>query len=168
VPLEDAMSRGAFREDLYYRLNVVGIHVPPLRDRKSDMPKLIAFFTEKFAKAHGRGITGHTRDVYDLLIRHTFPGNVRELENIIENAVVMCRSNTLTREDLPPYLQHGGEAANPGAASLPDALEQTEKRLIVSALRDAGHVQVRAAEALGISERVLRYKMKKLGLEKQG
>ncbi len=167
--LTQAMSEGGFREDLYYRLAVVTVFLPPLRDRVADIPALLRHFVAKFGKMHGKEISDTTRDFYDVLIRHSFPGNVRELSNIVENAVVLCRGNTLTSEDLPAYLMNRDAPACPeipGGDGLDAVLAETEKRLIVSALEKANHIQTQAARNLGISERVLRYRMKRLGLTK--
>ncbi|MEW5736216.1 MAG: sigma-54 dependent transcriptional regulator [Thermodesulfobacteriota bacterium] len=103
--LSQAMTEGEFREDLFFRLNVVSIAIPPLRDRKSDLPELIRHFLADFNQAHGKAIKGFSREFYDQLIRYGFPGNVRELRNIVENAVVLCRTDTLQTEDLPEYVR---------------------------------------------------------------
>jgi len=160
--LEAAVAAKAFREDLYYRLNVVLIRIPPLRERRAELPRLMDFFMKEYARKHGKNIHRYSQEVHDVLVRHGYPGNVRELENIMENAVVMCRGDTLTREDLPVYLAPA--PGTPDPQTLPLLLERVEKELIGQALEAAGHVQTRAAERLGISERVLRYKIRKLGL----
>jgi two-component system NtrC family response regulator len=167
--LEKAMRDGAFREDLYYRLNVVAIHLPPLRERREDLPALIDHFLKKYADANQRSIDGYSREFYETLLRHDFAGNIRELENIMENAVVLCRGGTLTVADLPHYLR--GVAAERGPQldaarqSLPERIARVEKELILGALERHDFVQTRAAEALGIHERVLRYKIKKYGIK---
>jgi DNA-binding NtrC family response regulator len=163
--LEEAIRQGTFREDLYYRLNVVTISLPPLRERKEDIPPLVEHFLKKYNRENRKNVTSLSREVRDLLMNYQYPGNVRELENIIERAVVLCRGETLTIQDLPLNLRESKvEAALEGArqsGNLPGALEEIERRMISSALERSSGVQTKAAADLGISERVLRYKMKK-------
>ena len=161
--LEALVKAGRFRDDLYYRINVVTIALPPLRDRREDLPLLIEHFLEKFGRANAKQIKGLTREARELLLRYDYPGNVRELENIIERAVVLTRDGVIDLADLPMALYElTEEPATPG--SLPAAVEELERRMIHDALLQSGNVQTRAAEMLGISERVLRYKLKKYGL----
>jgi two-component system NtrC family response regulator len=166
--LEEAIRKGTFREDLYYRLNVVTISLPPLRERKEDIPLLVEHFLEKHNRENKKNVTSLSKEVRDLLRHYDYPGNVRELENIVERAVVLCRGDTLTTQDLPLNLREGKAEAvlerDRGTQSLPDTLEEIERRLIVKALERNGGVQTKAAEEMGISERVLRYKMKKYSL----
>jgi DNA-binding NtrC family response regulator len=163
--LEEAIRQGTFREDLYYRLNVVTISLPPLRERKEDIPPLVEHFLKKYNRENRKNVTSLSREVRDLLMNYQYPGNVRELENIIERAVVLCRGETLTIQDLPLNLRESKvEAALEGArqsGNLPGALEEIERRMISSALERSSGVQTKASADLGISERVLRYKMKK-------
>jgi transcriptional regulator with PAS, ATPase and Fis domain len=163
--LEEAIRRGTFREDLYYRLNVVTICLPPLRDRKEDIPPLMEFFLKKYNRENGKDVSSLSKEARDLLLQYHYPGNVRELENIIERAVVLCRGNVLELQDLPlPLRETRMQAVLEQAKrkeSLPDVLEDVERELILKALGNSAGVQTRAAEELGISERVLRYKMKK-------
>ncbi len=161
--LEEMVRRGEFRDDLYYRINVVTIAVPPLRERREDIPPLLEHFLEKFARANGKTIRGLTREARDALLRYDYPGNVRELENLIERAVVLTRDEVIGAGDLPLSLTER-EKETTDAASLTAAVEGLERRLIRAALARADGVQTRAAELLGISERVLRYKLKKYGL----
>ena len=164
--LEAAMRTDAFREDLYYRLNVVAITVPPLRERREDIPPLLDYFLPKFADKDRRTVTGLTAAARDALLRYDYPGNVRELENIVERAVLLSRGPVIDLEDLPVTLRPGER--RPGAPlpqGLPDVLADIERQAIRSALERSGGVQTKAAEELGISERVLRYKMHKYGLE---
>jgi two-component system NtrC family response regulator len=161
--LEDLVRRERFRDDLYYRLNVVTITVPPLRVRREDIPGLLDHFVRKFAAANGRVIRGLTKEAREALLRYDYPGNVRELENLVERAVVLTRDDVIALADLPLSLQ----AAEPPTAreqTLPAAVEGLERRLIGAALGQADGVQTRAADFLGISERVLRYKLQKYGL----
>jgi len=166
--LEEAIRKGIFREDLYYRLNVITIHVPPLRERKEDVPLLIDHFLKKYSKANGKTVTDVSKEARALLLRYPYPGNIRELENIIERAVVLCRGETIATQDLPFHVREErseGLWQAPGKEkSLPESLEEIEKDLILRALDENRGVQTRAAEALGISERVLRYKIRKYGI----
>jgi two-component system NtrC family response regulator len=167
--LEEAIQQGAFREDLYYRLNVVTISLPPLRERKEDIPPLVEHFLEKYNRENKKKVTSLSKEVRDLLLNYRYPGNVRELENIIERAVVLCRGETLTVQDLPLNLRESQvEAALERARQsrdLPAALEEIERQMIANALEKSSGVQTKAAAELGISERVLRYKMKKYKIE---
>jgi transcriptional regulator with PAS, ATPase and Fis domain len=166
--LEEAMKRGEFREDLYYRLNVIFIQLPPLRERKEDIPLLVDYFLKKYAKENQKSVTDISKEARHLLFRHPYPGNVRELENLIERAVVLCRGDVITTEDLPFHLREG-KPEGPGGVhqkgkGLIDSLEEIERDMILKALQQHQGVQTKAAESLGISERVLRYKMKKYAL----
>jgi two-component system NtrC family response regulator len=159
------MRAGLFREDLYWRLNVVTIALPPLRERREDLSPLVAHFLSRHAEANGKSIGGFSREFFTALHQYDFPGNVRELENIVEHAVVMARGGILTVEDLPPYVR---PVATPGIESegrLRDVLESVERGMIERALADTGSVQTKAAQRLGISERMLRYKITKYGLK---
>jgi two-component system NtrC family response regulator len=160
--LEALVKVGRFRDDLYYRINVVSIALPPLRERREDLPLLIEHFLEKFGRANGKPVKGLTPDARELLLRYDYPGNVRKLENIIERAVVLTRDGVIGLDELPLTLRDPEEPPKPG--SLPAAVEELERQMIRDALQKAGGVQTRAAELLGISERVLRYKLKKSGL----
>ncbi|MBN2433084.1 MAG: sigma-54-dependent Fis family transcriptional regulator [Acidobacteria bacterium] len=164
--LEEMLTNGTFRTDLYYRLNVIRLHIPPLRDRKEDIPLLVDRFIERYARENRRPIEGIRRDALHLLMRHAYPGNIRELENLIERAVVLSRSNLLQPEDFPE-LYPGGQASEISRLRelpLPEALEYLERLRIKEALEQADSVQIRAAELLGINERNLRYKMEKYGI----
>jgi two-component system NtrC family response regulator len=161
--LEALVREGRFRDDLYYRINVVTIQLPPLRERREDLPPLIDHFLRAFAKKNGKSIRGLTREAREALLRYDYPGNVRELENLVERAVVLTRDDVIGLSDLPLTLE--AQAAEPeGGAGLVAAVEGMERRMIRDALLKADGTQTRAAELLGISERVLRYKLKKYGL----
>ncbi|HBH02934.1 MAG TPA: two-component system response regulator [Candidatus Rokubacteria bacterium] len=161
--LEALVKAGSFREDLYYRINVVTLAVPPLRERREDIPLLLDHFLSKFARANGKTIRGLTREARDTLLRYDYPGNVRELENLMERAVVLTRDEVIGRADLPLSVRDA-EPESGEATGLPAAVEGLERRMIRDALARADGVQTRAAELLGISERVLRYKLRKYGL----
>jgi len=161
--LEALVRAGRFRDDLYYRINVVSISLPPLRERREDIPLLLDHFVEKFARRNGKRISGLTRDAREALLRYDYPGNVRELENLVERAVVLTRDEVIGLEDLPLGVKER-EGETSGETSLTVRVEGLERRMIREALDRADGVQTRAAEILGISERVLRYKLKKYGL----
>ena len=164
--LETQVKEGSFREDLFYRLKVVAISLPPLRERKEDLPALLDHFMEKFARENGRNIQGMTAEARDLLLKYDYPGNVRELVNIMERAVVIARDNYITVSDLPfksdSFTESSGKRLS---GSLRDSLEELEKHLISEALTKAADNQSKAAEILGMSERMLRYKLKKYDLK---
>ena len=165
--LEASVKDGTFREDLFYRLNVVVMSVPPLRGRKEDIPPLIDHFMKRYSRQNGKDIREISREARDMLLKYEYPGNVRELENIIERAVVISRGPVLTMEDLP-FRELPESAAEPGKIQgrlLKDAVEELERRMLIEAMEEAGHHQTKAAETLGLSERMLRYKLKKYGLK---
>ena len=162
-PLEDLIKAGQLREDLYYRLNVVSILIPPLRERRSDLAPLIEHFLQRFAEKNGKTIRGLTPEGRDILLRYDYPGNVRELENIIERAVVLTRGDVIDSGDLPLIVQEPEAAERDGEANLTVAVEALERRMIKDALARSDGVQTRAAELLGMSERGLRYKLIKYG-----
>ncbi len=163
--LEKAMAGDQFRPDLYYRLNVIPIDVPPLRSRKNDIPPLVDHFISKYGPREGKKIEGITHEAMAALLRHSFPGNVRELENIIERAVVFCDAPTITLADLPVFLKERKEedlAAE--GASLTEKVKRLETREIKRALLETSGVKSKAARVLGITERMLAYKMKTYGI----
>jgi len=166
--IERAVKEGAFREDLYYRLNVVSIVIPPLRERKEDVPALLDFFIKKYNAENKKSITGISAETRDLLMRYSYPGNVRELENIIERAVVLSKKGIITTADLPIHVRTSASeeelTVETLQGSLNETLETIERSILLEALKASGGVQTRAAEKLGISERVLRYKLKKYKL----
>ncbi|HSF30238.1 MAG TPA: sigma-54 dependent transcriptional regulator [Candidatus Tectomicrobia bacterium] len=169
--LERAVRERRFREDLYYRLNVFPIVLPPLRERREDIPLLIEFLLQKFAARLGKPITAISRQAMDVLMKYDYPGNVRELENILERAIILARHEAINVEDLPLHLREptpedAGET-HTGQASLPEVLHATERQLLRRALERHSGVQTRAAAELGISERVLRYKLRKHHLHEE-
>lgn len=165
--LEAGVKAGTFREDLFYRINVVTMAIPPLRERREDIPLLIDHFVVRFARENHKKIDGISREARDLLIRYDYPGNVRELENIMERAVVICRGSVVLRDDLPfADLLREPEATPPGPdGSLNAALETLERRMLQEALAQAAFNQSQAARLLGLNERMLRYKLRKYGLK---
>ena len=157
------VAHGAFREDLFYRLNVVAVDLPPLRQRKGDIPLLVNHFLARYAAENDKAVGEISKEALELLTRYAYPGNVRELQNIVERAVVMARGAVVTCADLPAEVQKA--APTPVADTLPAQVEELEKKAIAQALERAGGVQSRAAELLGLTERNLRYKLKKYGLK---
>jgi two-component system NtrC family response regulator len=165
--LEQKVKEGDFRDDLYYRLNVVAISIPPLKDRKEDLSPLMDHFLSKFAVENGKDIQGISPEAKDLLLKYDYPGNVRELENIMERAVVVTRDNVISTRDLPfdKAAAVENEDQTLGGTTLKESVEILEKRLITDALKETSNHQTKAAELLGISERMLRYKIKKHDLK---
>ena len=165
--LQREVKDGTFREDLYYRLNVVTIAVPPLRERKEDLSPLIDHFLNRFAVGNGKEIRGISSEARDLLLRYDYPGNVRELKNIIERAFVITRGPVITSRDLPFSRSsvHLHMSNVKTWRSLRESVEDLECRMIRRALQETANHQTKAANLLGISERMLRYKLKKYGLK---
>jgi len=163
--LAERIARGEFREDLYYRLRVVEIGLPPLRERREDIPRLVRYFLERFAAREGRDVPTLDRDAYAALLAHDFPGNIRELENLLEGAAALSQGGTIRREDLQwlphpaPRLEEVPAAA--GDEEIPD-LRALEDRHIQRVLRLAGGNKSRAARLLGISRRTL-YRKRQVG-----
>ncbi|MDZ7371689.1 MAG: sigma-54 dependent transcriptional regulator [candidate division KSB1 bacterium] len=166
-PLEELVKQGGFREDLYYRLNVIRIFVPPLRERKSDIPLLADHFIKRFSEIYQKPLT-ISREAMDLLLKYDYPGNVRELENIIEQAAVLCRGDVITSHDLPATVRARSQALSAGrTGTFAERVAEFEKALIREALEANAYNQSRAAAQLGMSERLLRYKLAKYGLKPQ-
>jgi DNA-binding NtrC family response regulator len=169
--LEEKIKDGSFREDLFYRLNIVSLHIPPLRERREDILPLIEHFMEKYSKENNKPKLTLSKESVDLLIKYNFPGNVRELENVIERAVVLCRSEAITINDLPNVVKgFKAEKEIPvnDDATLIDQVEALEKKLIYDALSKANGNQSMAGRMLGLTERNLRYKMQKYEIKKFG
>jgi two-component system NtrC family response regulator len=163
--LEGMIRSGDFREDLYYRLNVVSVTVPPLRERREDIPLLAEKFFAQYAGDSGGKPKSLSREALDTLVRYAYPGNVRELENIVQRAVVLSRGPMITTADLPAHVIGLAPEQQGGPANFVERVQQFERRLITEALAQSGGIQTQAARALGISERHLRYKLKKYSLE---
>jgi two-component system response regulator AtoC len=156
--LKKMVAEGTFREDLFFRLNVLELTVPPLRERRDDIVELIEFFLEK----HAVKPISFSNEAMAQLVKYRFPGNVRELEHLIQRMVTLVRGNRIGVADLPPEIR---ESRSRGG-HLSRRLAEVEKEMLIAALEKHNWVQTRAAEALGISERVLRYKMNKAGIKK--
>jgi len=178
--LRQEVEKGRFREDLFYRLNVVQVTLPPLRNRKEDIPSLVHYFVEKFGKLQDKKVDEVSSEALMELMNYGYPGNIRELENIIEHAVAVTAKNVITEEDLPPYIRGVPiaeeaklfEKTTPGgpetffnrSISLDDELATHEKCLLLGALKRANGVQKRAAELLGINYRSFRHRLEKYSL----
>ncbi|MBT4483724.1 MAG: sigma-54-dependent Fis family transcriptional regulator [Candidatus Latescibacteria bacterium] len=160
--LEEEIKKNVFRQDLFYRLNVVSIEIPPLKKRKSDIPILIEHFIRQYAREHAKPIQAITPEALDSLVKYTFPGNARELGNIIEQAVVLSRSDTITARDLPIHISTGDEKTDTGLG-LDEQVAELEKTTLWKALRENAGNKSAAARVLGISERKIRYMLKKYG-----
>jgi two-component system response regulator PilR (NtrC family) len=171
--VDAAVAAGRFREDLYYRLNVIQIAVPPLRDRRNDIPMLAAFFLEKYARLLNKPVNKISEEAMSYLRGYHYPGNVRELENIIERAVALEREKVVMAESLPPtVLRHATDlsklmqnvAIPPGGIALDDVLAEIEKNLILEALKLSAGGKKAAAQLLGVTFRSFRYRVLKLNL----
>jgi len=163
--LEEMVKAGTFRDDLFYRINVIHIHIPPLRERKEDIPYLLEHFLKIYSAREAKKIKGFTREAYELLLRYHYPGNVRELENIVERAVVLSQGEYITTEELPLSLRKEIFPQEQEFLSLDERIEAIERSIILEALKRNNWVKTRAARELGISERVLRYRIQKLGIQ---
>ena len=169
--LEDEVAAGRFREDVYYRLNVIQLTLPPLRDRVEDIPFLAQHFIRRFADEFGKDVEGMDAEAFDVLSGYGFPGNVRELENLIERAVALCREPVIKAELLPPTVTRAGvdDASNRRIADDGVALDQLlatyERSLLLEALSRTKGVKKHAARLLGVSFRSFRYRLEKLGVE---
>jgi len=175
VQVEVLSRAGRFREDLFYRLNVLPIHLPALRERKEDIPALTDFFIDKFNRKLGREVRGVEQEVRDLFLRYPWPGNIREMENLLERMVLMSRGDTITAEDVPPEMHQALEEAE---RSLPDTpahrfkeiirsqTEEVERQMIARCLEECGGNVTHAARRLGLSRKGLQLKMIKYDLRK--
>jgi Nif-specific regulatory protein len=177
VSLEQAVANGQFRADLYYRLNVVPIVLPPLRDRKEDIPLLFSHFLSKSNERNGRELK-ITSELLDFFINYSWPGNVREMQNLVERMVILAEGDRLSLGDLPPNLfslekmkqEKSQETVNKAENRQPTftrkSLQDIERTEIEAALRRNGWVQVRAARELGLTERQIGYRIKKYQLNR--
>jgi Nif-specific regulatory protein len=163
--LERAITAGTFREDLYFRLNVFTIFVPPLRERKADLLLLVDHFLEKFSREHRKSIKRISTPAIDMLMSYHWPGNVRELENTLERAVLMCDGQVVHGHHLPPSLQTAEASGTVTRVSLSDAVAGFEKDLIQDALKTTRGNRAKAARLLDTTERVLNYKVRKYAID---
>ena len=166
--LEELVKAGTFREDLFFRLRVVEIALPPLRERTGDIPLLAQKFLREFAAENEKAVNEFTADALELLMRYSWPGNVRELRTAIEHAVVLCRGGKISARDLPPSIRSGGVAAAQPAQALPAnelTIKEAEKQLIVRALKETNGNRTLAAEKIGMSRRTFHRKLHVYHLE---
>ncbi|HMA62028.1 MAG TPA: sigma-54 dependent transcriptional regulator [bacterium] len=162
--IKQKVKNDDFRSDLFFRLNVIPITIPPLRERKDDIPLLVDHFIDKYSRQNGIDVDKITQEAMDSLMRYSFPGNVRELENIIERAVILSRNSHITCEDIA--LKNTQELCENINGGLEEQVASLEKRMIKKALHDCNNVKTKAARKLKISERVIRYKIKKYDIER--
>lgn len=165
--IERAIAEGAFREDLYYRLNVFSVFVPPLRERSADIMLLADHFVAKYAMDHGKSIKRISTSAIDMLMRYHWPGNVRELENTVERAVLVCDGSVIHAHHLPPTLQTAEASGTGISVALADAVGKYEQSLIEDALKSARGNRAKAARLLQTTERILSYKVEKYGIDSQ-
>jgi len=163
--MEQAIVDGAFREDLYYRLNVFTIFVPPMRERKADLLLLVDHFLEKFSREHGKVIKRISTPAIDMLTAYHWPGNVRELENALERAVLVCDAGVIHGHHLPPSLQTADSSGTISHVSLKDAVAGYERDLIQDALKTTRGNRAKAARLLDTTERILNYKVRQYGVD---
>ena len=178
IALEDEVDEGRFRDDLYYRLNVLHLHLPPLRERADDIPMLTDHFINKFAKMLNKPNLRISGEALRYLAGLPWEGNVRELENTIERAAILCSNDVIQTEDVHPDVTGSKREVNwapdvdfekfiPSNLPLPEVLSGVEEQMVKRALENANFVQARAAESLGITKSLLQYKMKKYHLQKK-
>ena len=165
--LKKLVSEGKFRDDLFYRLSVVAVELPPLRERREDIPLLITTFIRTCSEENGKPVREITQEAVNVLMAYDWPGNVRELRNAIEQMVVLSRSERLTLRDVPMAIRAGSDlrkiaVVRPGTTM---TLEEAERQLIVHALKETGGNRTNAAGKIGMSRRTLHRKLKKYGLE---
>jgi DNA-binding NtrC family response regulator len=171
--LETAIKDGAFRQDLFYRINVVALDVPPLRDRKEDIDSLVQYFLKRFQPIYGNREISFTEQAKQVLSKYSWPGNVRELENVLESVLALSSKSVIEADDLPNRIRNENGAASlghdvlAGITPFEDAERAFESDLILKALKKTDFVQTKAAELLGISRRILKYKMDKLGISEE-
>ncbi|MEJ2670701.1 MAG: sigma-54 dependent transcriptional regulator [Deltaproteobacteria bacterium] len=162
--LEKMVREGRFRDDLYYRLNVFPVLLPPLRERQQDLPSLAEFFLKRFGRKNRREGLSLSPEVLEAFARYAWPGNIRELENVIERAVIVCQTDVITLKNLPPALQQSAGVADPGAEPEP-GLPELERQLISHTLERVAGQRQQAAEILGISLDELNLKIRSYRLE---
>ena len=165
--LEDTVAEGTFRQDLYYRLNVFPIHLPPLRKRKIDILQLCNYFVDKYSKSNHKKIRRISTPAIDMLTSYHWPGNVRELENCIERAVLLSEDDVIHGHHLPPTLQTAEASGTTYSGSLQSSLDNLERELLLDALKSARGNQCKAAQALGLTDRIMGLRVKKHNLDSQ-
>ncbi|MBI3376906.1 MAG: sigma 54-interacting transcriptional regulator [Nitrospirae bacterium] len=167
IDIKKAVREKKFREDLYYRLKVVSIHLPPLRERKEDIPLIVRHFVDRFNKSMGKEVINIFPGAMEMLMRYNYPGNIRELENIIEHAFIRCNGNTIFPHHLPEDFLHDEKGFIEGILKSKRPFEDLERRLILKVLDETNWAYQEAASRLGISRATLWRKIKKLGIKKE-
>jgi DNA-binding NtrC family response regulator len=160
--LRELVDQGSFREDLYYRLAVISLAIPPLRERREDIPPLVYHFIRQFNAGAGYAVEGVRQDALDLLVDHPWPGNVRQLENVVERAVILRKAGLIQPSDLPP------EMGVTAAADSSRSLDELERQHILQLLEDCGGNRSRVARILGISRRTVYRKLRQYGIDADG
>ena len=169
--LRAMVSDGRFRDDLYYRINVLSIDVPPLRERREDIPVLIDYFLKKHTKNTSRLVRGLTPETKRMMNDYGWPGNVRQLESAIERAILLCEGDMITPDDLPSEVQQESKGTSAGAFKLPPegiSFEEVEKNLILQAMEQTDYNITKSAKLLGMTFRTLQYRLEKFGIKKPG
>ena len=167
--LRAMVSDGRFRDDLYYRINVLSIDVPPLRERREDIPVLLDYFLKKHTRNTSRLVKGLTPETRRMMQDYAWPGNVRQLESAIERAILLCEGDMITPEDLPTEVQQETKGTGPGAFKLPPegiSFEEVEKNLILQAMDQTDYNITKAAKLLGLTFRTLHYRLEKFGIKR--
>jgi transcriptional regulator with GAF, ATPase, and Fis domain len=170
--LNQLLRNGTFREDLYYRINVVPIVMPPLREKKEDIPLLLDHFIKKFNAENNKRVKGVSKEALELMMNYDWPGNARELENLIERVINLTSNEYIQPNELPfslinmPKVNGLKESVLDGKVSFLKAEQEFEKMIILDALKRSNYIQSHAADILGVSRRILKYKMDKLGISK--
>jgi Nif-specific regulatory protein len=163
--LEELMGSGAFLQDLYYRLNVFPIHIPPLRERRSDIVQLANHFISKYNEMHGKRIARISTPAIDMMMSYHWPGNVRELENCIERSILLSNDDVIHGHHLPPTLQTAEASGTSHSGTLQETLDNIERDLILDALKSSRGNCAKAARALGITERVMGLRVEKHNID---
>jgi DNA-binding NtrC family response regulator len=163
--LKKLVNEGKFRDDLFYRLSVVTVDLPPLRERRDDIPLLLRTFLDEFSRETGKVVRELTPEALNLFLAYDWPGNVRELRNAIEQMVVLARAERLTARDVPPQIRGGADLTKISVVRTGMTVEEAERQLIVQALKETEGNRTRAAQKIGISRRTLHRKLKEYGLE---
>ncbi|GAF94430.1 unnamed protein product, partial [marine sediment metagenome] len=163
--LEEMLADGDFRQDLYYRLNVFPIHLPPLRERRADILQLADYFVERYSKASSKNVLRISTPAIDMLMAYHWPGNVRELENCIERAVLLSTDGVIHGYHLPPTLQTAEASGTVLTGTLQATLDNMERELVLDALKSSRGNMAKAARALGLTERVMGLRVSKHGIQ---